>query len=104
MSSKSSKDFLQALDYAYILQPLLINADGLAIKGLLYRQFPNKYVICRRNEGSSSSGSGSNYFVLAVSDTYPSRAEIEEVFRSDSKTRDKDMSFFKRLMTQVPSF
>ena len=98
LSSDRSKDFLSSATVAYRLEKLNMRGpSGLSIRGILYREYPNDFLIARRLDNGY-------YTLLASSKTLPSINALNKIFYDDSVVRDKGLSLIDRLKKSIPNF
>jgi hypothetical protein len=99
LSSKGSKEFVASATTVFELTQLNMRGEALGgalpVRGIISREFPNKFVTARRLDGGG-------YVLLREWDTRPSRAEMETVFLEDSKIRDAQLSLVDKLRKLVP--
>lgn len=97
-SKEEAKQFVQSVETIYSMKSLLLKGpNALAVRGLLYRKYPGDFQLARRLDDGS-------YVVLKSMSTNPSQKELDDLFYKDSEVRDKSLSFFDRLKTQIPNF
>ena len=99
LSSKGSKEFVASATTVFELTQLNMRGEALGgalpVRGIISREFPNKFVTARRLDGGG-------YVLLREWDAKPSRAEMETVFLEDSKIRDAQLSLVDKLRKLVP--
>lgn len=98
MSSEESIDFLASATIAYRLEKLNMRGpNGLSIRGLLYKQYPDDYIIARRLDNGI-------YNILSISKTLPVINDLNKIFYDDSVVRDRGLSLLDRLKKSIPNF
>jgi len=97
-SKEEAKQFVQSIETVYALNSLQMRGpSAMAIRGLLYRKYPGDFQIARRLEDGS-------YVVLETRPSQPTQKELGAIFYRDSESRDRNLSFFDRIRTQIPKF
>jgi len=98
LSNDEVREFVGSIETIYSINTMQMKGPGaMSIRGLLYRKYPGDFKLARRLEDGK-------YIILKTLSSKPSQSEMEEVFYNDSIERDKNLSFFDRIKTQIPSF